>query len=73
MEIGEIRETTEEELKDKIREFNRRIFDLRIALRQSNASLREYRELRKTLARILTVQRERDVERSSAQKQGEKR
>jgi large subunit ribosomal protein L29 len=72
MEISEIREMSVEELKEKEREIRKRLFELRLALRESSASLREYRELRKTLARILTVLRIKSLS-SSEPSRGNKR
>lgn len=61
MELSELREMTLEELKERERELRKKQFELRISLRDSHASLREYREVRKERARILTIMREKEL------------
>ena len=63
MEINEIRELTTEEINKKIVETKQNLFDLR--LKQSTGNLEkasDIRKLRKTVAKMKTVLRERELE-----------
>lgn len=60
MEIGEIRQLTDTELDDRLREAKQDLWQARFAL--STRQLKEYTQIpatRRTIARILTVKRER--------------
>jgi len=62
MEITEIRELTTEEITKKITETKQALFDLR--LKQSTGSLEkpsEIKKLRKTVAKMKTVLKEREI------------
>jgi large subunit ribosomal protein L29 len=60
MEIGEIRKLTDRELDDRLKEAKQDLWQARFAL--STRQLKDYSQIpatRRTIARILTVQRER--------------
>jgi large subunit ribosomal protein L29 len=62
MEVTEIRNLTTEELNKKMEEFNEELFNLRFE--QATGNLEKpsrIRELRKTIARIKTIIREREL------------
>lgn len=63
MKIEEMRKMTTEELAKKVEECKNELFDLR--MKQSNGTLRETHkitELRKTIARLKTIAREKEME-----------
>jgi large subunit ribosomal protein L29 len=67
MEIGEIRQLTDTELDDRLREAKQDLWQARFAL--STRQLKDYSSIpatRRTIARILTVKRERDTARARA-------
>ena len=60
MEIGEVRKLTDRELDDRLKEAKQDLWQARFAL--STRQLKDYSQIpatRRTIARILTVQRER--------------
>jgi len=60
MEIGEVRQLSDRELDDRLREAKQELWQARFAL--STRQLKDYSSIpqtRRTIARILTVQRER--------------
>ncbi len=60
MEIGEVRQLSDRELDDRLREAKQELWQARFAL--STRQLKDYSTIpqtRQTIARILTVQRER--------------
>ena len=68
MEIGEVRKLTDTELEDRLREAKQALWQARFAL--STRQLKDYSQIpatRRTIARILTVKRERDTARSVAE------
>ncbi len=62
MKVSEIRELSNQELQDKIRELKEELFNLRFQMvtGQLENTMR-IREVRKTIARVKTVQREREL------------
>ena len=63
MKISEIRELTTEELTKKIEEFKEELFNLRFANATGNLEKpSRVKEIRKTIARIKMVIRERELE-----------
>ena len=63
MKINELRELSDEELKEKIAEYKEELFNLRFS--QATGSLEKpsrIKELRKAVARIKTILREREIE-----------
>ncbi len=62
MKASEIRELSNQELQDKIRELKEELFNLRFQMvtGQLENTMR-IREVRKTIARVKTVQREREL------------
>ena len=69
MKVKEIRELTTEQINDKIKEYKDEIFNLRMS--QATGNLEKpsrIHELRKDIARILTVLKEREI---LAAKEGE--
>lgn len=63
MKISELRQLSDKELQDKVIESKRELFDLR--LKQSTGSLEKpskIRELRKEVARMKTILRERELD-----------
>jgi large subunit ribosomal protein L29 len=65
MEIGEIRQLTDAELETRLREAKQDLWQARFAL--STRQLKDYSTIpatRRTIARILTVQRERTTARA---------
>ena len=63
MKISEIRELTTEELTKKIEELKEELFNLRFANSMGNLEKpSRIREIRKTIARIKMVIREREIE-----------
>ena len=63
MKISEIRELTTEELTKKIEEFKEELFNLRFANATGNLEKpSRIKEIRKTIARIKMVIREREIE-----------
>ena len=63
MKVNELRKLSSEELTSKITESNKELFELR--LKQSTGSLdkpSKIRELRKNVARMKTILRERELE-----------
>ena len=63
MKISEIRELTTEELTKKIEEFKEELFNLRFANATGNLEKpSRIKEIRKTIARIKMVIRERELE-----------
>jgi large subunit ribosomal protein L29 len=68
MEIGEIRQLTDKELDDRLREAKQDLWQARFAL--STRQLKDYSSIpatRRRIARILTVKRERDTARARAE------
>ena len=60
MEIGEVRKLTDRELDDRLKDAKQDLWQARFAL--STRQLKDYSQIpatRRTIARILTVQRER--------------
>jgi large subunit ribosomal protein L29 len=60
MEIGEVRQLSDRELDDRLQEAKQELWQARFAL--STRQLKDYSQIpatRRTIARILTVQRER--------------
>ena len=67
MKVNEIRNLTTEEINNKISECTEELFNLRF--QQANGSLEKpsrIRELRKTVARLKTILRERELEEKEA-------
>ena len=63
MKISEIRELTTEELTNKIEEYKEELFNLRFANATGNLEKpSRIKEIRKTIARIKMVIRERELE-----------
>lgn len=63
MKINEIRELTTEELNKKLEELKEELFNLRFASATGNLEKpSRIREIRKTIARIKMVIREREIE-----------
>ncbi len=63
MKISEIRELTTEELYNKIEEFKEELFNLRFASATGNLEKpSRIKEIRKTIARIKMVIREREIQ-----------
>ncbi len=63
MKISEIRELTTEELTKKIEEYKEELFNLRFANATGNLEKpSRIKEIRKTIARIKMVIRQRDIE-----------
>ncbi len=63
MKISEIRELTTEELTKKIEEYKEELFNLRFASSMGNLEKpSRIKEIRKTIARIKMVIREREIE-----------
>ena len=63
MKINELRELSDDELKAKIAEYKEELFNLRFS--QATGSLEKpsrIKELRKTVARIKTILREREMQ-----------
>ncbi len=62
MKVSEIRELSNQELQDKIRELKEELFNLRFQMvtGQLENTMR-VREVRKAIARVKTVQREREL------------
>lgn len=63
MKINELRELSDEELKNKISEYKAELFNLRFS--QATGSLEQpsrIKELRKAVARMKTILRERELE-----------
>ena len=63
MKINELRELSDDELKAKIAEYKEELFNLRFS--QATGSLEKpsrINELRKTVARIKTILREREIQ-----------
>ena len=63
MKISELRQLSDKELQDKVIESKRELFDLR--LKQSTGSLEKpskIKELRKEVARMKTILRERELD-----------
>jgi len=63
MKINELRELSDDELKAKIAEYKEELFNLRFS--QATGSLEKpsrIKELRKTVARIKTILREREIQ-----------
>lgn len=62
MKIQEIREQDDEQLADSLRDVQRRLFRLRFqAATEKLEAPSDLRKLRRTIARIMTVQREREL------------
>lgn len=60
MKARELRELTREELLQKLKDLKQEIFNLRFQLATSKpANIRRIREIKKDVARILTILRER--------------
>ncbi len=63
MKIAEIRKLSEKELNDKIKKNKKELFDLR--LKQATGGLEkphQIKELRKDVAKMLTILKEREIE-----------
>jgi len=67
MKIDKIRDLSEEELNNQLREFSEQIFRLRFQMATGQTEgLAKLRILRKDIARIKTIQRERQLKAASA-------
>jgi large subunit ribosomal protein L29 len=69
MDTEKIRNLTDDELKHQERELNDQLFRLKFQMRMGQTeSLKKIRGLRKDIARVKTVARQRDLEKNVAEK-----
>ncbi|HVN81278.1 MAG TPA: 50S ribosomal protein L29 [Terriglobia bacterium] len=67
MKIDKIRDSSEEELNNQLREFSEQVFRLRFQMATGQTEgLAKLRTLKKDIARIKTIQRERQLKAASA-------
>ena len=67
MKIDKIRDSSEEELNNQLQEFSEQVFRLRFQMATGQTEgLAKLRTLKKDIARIKTIQRERQLKASSA-------
>ena len=67
MKIDKIRDSSEEELNNHLREFSEQVFRLRFQMATGQTEgLAKLRTLKKDIARIKTIQRERQLKAASA-------
>jgi large subunit ribosomal protein L29 len=72
MKIEKIRDLSEEELKSQERDFSEQLFRLRFQMATGQTEgLAKLRSLKKDIARIKTVQREREMQAASAEPKSE--
>ncbi|HYY70326.1 MAG TPA: 50S ribosomal protein L29 [Terriglobales bacterium] len=69
MDVEKIRNLTDDELKHQERELNDQLFRLKFQMRMGQTeSLKKIRGLRKGIARVKTVARQRELERAVTEK-----
>ena len=69
MDVEKIRNLTDDELKHQERELNDQLFRLKFQMRMGQTeSLKKIRDLRKGIARVKTVARQRELERAVTEK-----
>ena len=73
MDIQKARELEVGEISKQVKEAEDTMFRLRFQMTMGqNDGIKKYRELRKSKARMLTVQRERELESAATSKEGKK-